>query len=116
MLPEWAVVGRWVVCINASRLTTNHNYYVDLVEGKKYRLCWVGETSVTRNGRLTSEVMASCKVDTGPGTPVHEVHDSQGANQPFRLARFRPLVEKSMEADVAEFQSLLHTKTVSEDV
>lgn len=98
--PPWAVVGARVVCINAAKegIGSLHN----LTEGTTYTISWVG-------------------IRTDVGAPTWSIHVAELRHwfqsnpellvvSGYSVARFRPLIEKTVEQDVSEhFRTFLTT-------
>jgi len=87
-IPSWAVLGAKVVCIKKGVWFNNIS---ELKSGPEFRKIY----EIIKTGYSSS------------GKPFICVNGFVGIM--FNPSRFRPLVSKSQEQDVAMFKSLLHT-------
>lgn len=94
--PSWAVVGAEVVCIDADmRKTDSSNPSLDgLVKGEKYTLTWVGIRTHFSYRPTWSVHVAGLRIEYQHAGIEHLTG--------YSVARFAPVVKKTMEQDVQE--------------
>lgn len=104
-IPSWARVGAKVVCVDATR--TNPFNAPELIEGATYEISDVTFATV----RCGNQYGNACYAVRLVG-----VQRLFRGSTPFAIGRFRPLISKTQEEDVALFTHLLEGKPVEERV
>lgn len=99
-------VGQKVVCVDADQ--TRWDGIVELIKGQVYTIRWIGTYVVPEwgDGWDTDEVCV--KLAEVPRRHDGALpHDRRADDMPFRVARFRPVIERKRKTDIAIFNRLL---------
>jgi hypothetical protein len=106
-LPSWARVGQKVVCVDdyphpledmEGVLRSPQTWNMKLpIKGEVYTI-----SGVVKDGLLLKELSSGY------------IHPLTGIEMGFKISRFRPLISKSIEDDIAIFAPLLNTKKEEE--
>lgn len=104
VIPPWAVPGAKVVCVEPSPAASFYGWEKLPVVGEVYTIRDIvfpdGGTPCIRLDEISNAVS---EYFYGP------------AECSFKIARFRPLISKTQEQDVALFEPLLNSKSVEVD-
>ena len=97
-------IGQKVVCVDARETGIDRNV---LTKGAVYTVRWIGPRASTHP--------TLPEMNTPLAIRLIEVPRRTHSDNPFSIARFRPVVEKSTESGMAILREILDRETIKDD-